>query len=101
MFFGTPHRGSNIAYWASIVVSIGRVAFPMRFKGTYLRALKENSELLREISENFLSIAPRFRIISFFEELNHPLLGGVVCSILFTHIARDTNRPIYISTYLS
>jgi hypothetical protein len=83
MFFGTPHRGSAVATWALMLNAIGCFAF-MRLSDKYIKTLKLDSEELAQISESFLSIASRFKIVSFYEELRHPSVNRVVS--YFCHV---------------
>ena len=70
---GTPHRGSSLANWGSILAGIGKMMFlsPTR---QLLDDLKSNSKALSEISEDFVKIVCRYSIKSFYEENK---IGGI------------------------
>lgn len=70
MFFGTPHRGSDAAYWAAYVTRVLSVI--QLGRGTnqaFVSALKPNSETFSNISEQWIERADQLRIRSFYETL--------------------------------
>jgi predicted nucleotide-binding protein (sugar kinase/HSP70/actin superfamily) len=88
VFLGTPHRGSRVADWSSIVTGIAKVMFLGRPR-KLLDDLKTNCKALSDISEDFINIVSRFTIKSFFEEnrLNHVI---IVCASY--HLKACTNH---------
>ena len=75
VFLGTPHRGSNLASWASILVSISKVAF-LNPRADLLDDLKKNCKTLKDISEDFTKIVGEYIVKSFYEE--HKVKGIIV-----------------------
>lgn len=69
---GTPHRGSGLADWGSILAGIAKIMF-LSPKKQLLDDLKSNSKALSEISEDFIKIVSRYGVKSFYEENK---LGG-------------------------
>ncbi|KAH7204891.1 ankyrin repeat-containing domain protein [Fusarium redolens] len=67
VFMGTPHRGSSVADWGSILAGIARIMF-LKPKRQLLDDLRSNSRTLSDISEDFLKIVSRYSIKSFYEE---------------------------------
>jgi hypothetical protein len=64
---GTPHRGSKVADWSSMVSGIGKLMF-LSLPRRLLHDLKTNCKAWSDISEDFINIVSRFTIKSFFEE---------------------------------
>ena len=70
LFFGTPHKGSNIAEWGSWLEWICDAILPTRVIDTQpqlVNALKANSETLQNIDRQFIHLASRFHIYFFHE----------------------------------
>lgn len=68
VFFGTPHRGSDAAYWASFVATLlkyGQLGFGTN--STYIAALQRNSQTFADISEQFIERAVELKIRTFYE----------------------------------
>ena len=70
LFLGTPHHGSdraNLATFAQRIVHL----LPSKLVDTdsqLLEALKTGSEVLQEITDNFVPLMKRFRIYFFWEQ---------------------------------
>ena len=88
IFFGTPHRGSNLAYWGRLLSGVAQ-ATQMDTHDGILRDLdpKSNSSKLRELNLDFDDIlcdhqkARELRVFSFQEALGMTgvnFLGGKV-----------------------
>jgi hypothetical protein len=68
VFFGVPHRGSNVAYWAAFaarILQLGQLG--LRTNSTYVKALQRNSSTFAEISTQFVERAEPLSIRTFFE----------------------------------
>jgi hypothetical protein len=95
-FFGTPHRGSQLAKLGETVAKAVR-AFLRTPNNTFINALKENDLYANELSANFSQLLEDYKYINFYETL--PLRSlGIVCRrtnplllLLFT----ITNKPIF------
>lgn len=71
MFFGTPHQGSGTANLATFAQRIVDVLVPSKIVDTQsqlLDALKEGSEMLQEITDNFVPLMKNIRIYFFWEQ---------------------------------
>ncbi|KAI1127149.1 Alpha/Beta hydrolase protein [Nemania abortiva] len=77
VFFGTPHRGSDAANWASLAKRIGRVVVPGSKRGL-LEMLKTHSEGLYNVNEDFRPLSTNYAIVSFYEEYAYRIWGKVV-----------------------
>ncbi|KAH7069381.1 Alpha/Beta hydrolase protein [Paraphoma chrysanthemicola] len=67
LFFGTPHRGADLAFWGDIIAKIAKTVF-LNPKRELIKDLKTNSQPLVQVSEDFRPIADKYKIVSFFEE---------------------------------
>lgn len=70
LFLGTPHNGSNLAKWGSLLQKICAAAFPRKFLDSspqLIQALKANNETLQNINRLFIEIIGRFHISFFYE----------------------------------
>ncbi|KAK8189294.1 uncharacterized protein BKA78DRAFT_319145 [Phyllosticta capitalensis] len=65
IFFGTPHQGSDLAKWASILNGLGK-AFRVR-NSAVVEELKRWSNPLNELTTTFSELAERFQITTYFE----------------------------------
>lgn len=71
LFFGTPHQGSGTANLGVFAQRIVDVLLPSRVVDTQsqlLDALKENSEVLQEITDNFVPLMKDLRVYFFWEQ---------------------------------
>lgn len=70
LFMGTPHLGSDLAKWGTLLQSIASAALPRRFfdsSSHLVEALKTNNETLQNINRQFNEIMPKLRIYLFYE----------------------------------
>ena len=68
VFLGTPHRGSNSAYWASFVArALQVVQFGVGTNSTLLRDLQSSSKVLSDISQQWLERSTPLSIRTFYE----------------------------------
>ncbi|KAK5652117.1 hypothetical protein OQA88_10759 [Cercophora sp. LCS_1] len=79
MFFGTPHRGSDLAKWATSISGIAQTAVS-KPGAKLIKTLETNSPDLLKISEDFGPLAPKYAITSFYEENAHPTTSNLVVS---------------------
>ena len=92
LFLGTPHNGSDIAKWGTLLQSICSAALPSRFFDTspqLVEALKTNNETLQNINRSFVEIIGRFRIF-FFHESKPTNLKGTMQYI----VDEDSAAPV-------
>ncbi|KAI0400445.1 ribonuclease-like protein p/mrp subunit [Xylaria palmicola] len=71
LFFGTPHQGSGTANLATFAQRIIDALLPSKLVDTQaqlLDALKESSEVLQEITDNFAPLMKDIRIYFFWEQ---------------------------------
>ncbi|KAI9888867.1 MAG: hypothetical protein M1814_006217 [Vezdaea aestivalis] len=71
LFFGTPHNGSSKASLLNSLQKLVAVTVPQRvFKSerSLSKALKEESETLENVTDQFTPLMPNFRIFFFWEQ---------------------------------
>jgi hypothetical protein len=68
MFFGTPHRGSSVATWSTLLANTMSAARLGTATNKVLsRDLQTQSEVLQQISKSFVQRAKSLQLISFYE----------------------------------
>ncbi|KAI0466974.1 ribonuclease-like protein p/mrp subunit [Xylaria cf. heliscus] len=98
LFFGTPHQGSGTANLATFAQRIVDVLVPSKLVDTQaqlLDALKEGSEVLQEITDNFAPLMKDLRIYFFWEQEKTDLgykLDYVVTETSAAPILDNTDR---------
>jgi hypothetical protein len=78
LFLGTPHNGSDLAKWGTLLQSICSAVLPKKFFDTspqLIEALKTNNETLQNINRNFSPIIGRFHVYMFHESKPTDLKG--------------------------
>ena len=77
VFLSTPHRGTNLAEVLNRILQVSFIASPMKF----IAELASGSQTLQKLNEQFRHVAPRLKIVSFYETRPTPMLKGtrVVC----------------------
>ncbi|EXJ61254.1 uncharacterized protein A1O5_12046 [Cladophialophora psammophila CBS 110553] len=71
LFFGTPHHGSSKANLGSVIQKMASVTIPrsvLNTESNLIKALREGSETLQDINDQFCPLISRFRIIFFWEQ---------------------------------
>lgn len=71
LFFGTPHHGSSKARLLGSLQKFVRLAIPSNvasFESDLVNALKEQSEILQNINDQFVPLMAEFRIYFFWEQ---------------------------------
>lgn len=70
IFFGVPHRGSDVAFWAAFAASLLQHAL-LGFRGnpTYVESLKRNSKTFADISRQFVARGAKLQIRTFYETI--------------------------------
>src|SRR5271170_1461681 len=77
MFFGTPHRGSEAAYWGAYAANVLKVLQLGRGTNTsFVSALQRNSPEFAHISQQWIERAAPLKIRTFYE--TERLLGELV-----------------------
>lgn len=68
VFFGVPHRGADLAYWASFATALAK-NLTLGFTGNinHVEALKRNSQAFAKISQLFVERAANVQIRTFYE----------------------------------
>lgn len=70
LFLGTPHNGSDLAKWGSLLERISSAVLPKKFFDTspqLIQALKTNNETLQNINRLFIEIHNRYHLYFFHE----------------------------------
>lgn len=85
VFLGVPHRGADIAYWASLPANIIKYG-SLGFRGStdFLNSLEKNSESWRTISKQFVERAESLQIRTFFEtkKIGNVLVSTASCLLV-------------------
>lgn len=69
IFLGTPHRGSGLASLGETVAKTASVAFGKRkIQTQLLKTLRENSQQLQDLAEEFTELHSLYKIVTCFEQ---------------------------------
>jgi protein SERAC1 len=71
LFFGTPHHGSNKAHLVSSLQKLADLTIPkalVQTESALINALEEDSEILQNITDQFVPLMSNFRIYYFWEQ---------------------------------
>ncbi|KAH8199450.1 hypothetical protein TruAng_006388 [Truncatella angustata] len=69
VFLSTPHRGTHLAETLNRILQVSFVTSPMQF----IAELMEGSQTLQKLNEQFRHVAPKLRIVSFYETRPTPI----------------------------
>lgn len=78
IFLGTPHSGSNMAAWGTILQGMSDAVIPKSFfqsESVLLKTLKRDNETLQNINNHFLDVYQRFKILMAHENHKTDLKG--------------------------
>ncbi|KAI8945547.1 hypothetical protein F4801DRAFT_568034 [Xylaria longipes] len=78
VFLGTPHTGSDIATWGTVLQAMSDAVVPRSFfqsESVLLRTLKRDNETLQNINNHFLDVYQRFKILMAHENHKTDLKG--------------------------
>lgn len=78
LFLGTPHNGSDVAKWGTLLHNICTAVLPKKFMDSsphLIKSLQTNNETLRGINSGFAPIQPRLHIYLFHETRTMDLHG--------------------------
>ena len=108
MFMGTPHLGTDTIHLALFAERLIHVFVPSKIMDTnsqFLDALKEGSDMLQEVTDNFVPLMKRFRIYFFWEQdktnfgtkweyvrLKRPLLTDVFVNLWLARLFQRHQR---------
>ncbi|RAK99392.1 LipA and NB-ARC domain protein [Aspergillus ibericus CBS 121593] len=67
LFLGTPHNGSNLAVMGKLMANIVSACSPLRPPRALIRDLQKDSEVLLEITEDFVKRRRTVHLVSFYE----------------------------------
>lgn len=68
MFFGTPHRGCDAAYWGAYAANVLKISQLGRGTNTsFISALRRNSTEFANISQQWIERAAPLKIRTFYE----------------------------------
>jgi hypothetical protein len=71
LFFGTPHHGSSKAHLVSSLQKLASFTIPrsaLQTESALVNALEEDSEILQDITDQFVPLMSNFRIYYFWEQ---------------------------------
>ena len=81
IFFGVPHRGSDVAYWGTFAANLlETIQLGFGTNSNFVKDLQRNSETLANISEQFFPLGDKLKIRTFYE--TERLLNRVVCPLI-------------------
>lgn len=69
VFMGTPHRGSDLAFWSSMLATIGNLFVLGSLRTDLLQDLQNKSDTLGSICSQFVERAQLLHILTFYERL--------------------------------
>ncbi|KAI0458926.1 hypothetical protein F5B21DRAFT_372218 [Xylaria acuta] len=78
VFLGTPHTGSDIATWGTVLQAMSDAVVPRSFfqsESVLLKTLKRDNETLQNINNHFLDVYQRFKILMAHENHKTDLKG--------------------------
>ncbi|RYP09080.1 hypothetical protein DL764_001501 [Monosporascus ibericus] len=78
VFLGTPHTGSDMAAWGTVLQAMSDAVVPKSFfqsESVLLKTLKRDNETLQNINNHFLDIYQRFKIMMAHENHKTDLKG--------------------------
>ncbi|KAK8110225.1 uncharacterized protein PG998_006682, partial [Apiospora kogelbergensis] len=78
VFLSTPHRGTHLAETLNRILQVSFLASPMQF----ISELAEGSQTLQNLNEQFRHVAPKLRIMSFYETRPTSLVKKVQLMVL-------------------
>ena len=79
MFFSTPHKGSAMASFATVLGQVMKCASLGANTNTILlKDLQQHSPKLEQVSNTFLQLAGKLRIVSFYELNKMDYMNSVV-----------------------
>jgi hypothetical protein len=87
MFMGTPHRGSDMAFWTSIFSSLADILTLGSIRTELLQDLQPKSACLGNICSQFVERAQSLRIFTVYERLKIKGLPGLVICFHFSSLA--------------
>ncbi|CZR66344.1 uncharacterized protein PAC_16245 [Phialocephala subalpina] len=68
IFFGVPHRGSDVAYWGTFAANLlETIQLGFGTNSNFVKDLQRNSETLANISEQFFPLGDKLKIRTFYE----------------------------------
>ena len=79
VFLGTPHTGSDMAAWATVLQAMSDAVMPKTFfqsESVLLKTLKKDNETLQNINNHFLDIYQRFKILMAHENHKTDIKGS-------------------------
>jgi hypothetical protein len=85
VFMGTPHRGSELVPWTfllSNIVNLATLGYGVR--NDLLRELHPKSDILRDISRQFVHRTASLKIVTFIEQQVEGPLKTLVCPYFAT-----------------
>lgn len=88
VFFGTPHRGSDLAYWATFAATLANVVqLGRNTNTTYVKGLKENSKEFAHIAQQWIERGSKLQIRTFYETERYN--GMLVCLKNFSNRSKS------------
>ena len=93
MFMGTPHRGSDAAYWGTILGRLADIPFVTGIRNDLLRDLAPKSTVLGNICDQFVERAIPLQIITVYERVK--MMGFT--DLVRVHVSKTKRRTANMS----
>jgi hypothetical protein len=78
VFFGVPHRGSDVAYWGNFAANLLKITqLGFGTNTSFVKVLKRNSTAFAEISQQFIGCGANLPIRTFYE--TEKFMNQLVC----------------------
>ncbi|KAJ5950462.1 uncharacterized protein N7479_008875 [Penicillium vulpinum] len=92
LFLGTPHNGSSLAGMGKLVANILSACSPLRPPRTLIGTLQKDSEVLLEITQDFIKRRKQVHIVSFYE-LEFTSIGPFLKKLIVEQQSAVLNIP--------
>jgi hypothetical protein len=93
VFMGTPHRGSDLAWWSSFLANILQVTTAGTSTNPRLvTALKNESTTLSDISTQFIERGAGLKIYTFYETERFERMNCLVCHVSYVLTNADNGH---------
>ena len=96
MFFGVPHRGSNIALWSNALARLANIPLFGGLRTDLLSDLSPKSILLGNIHDQFIERGKHLQIFSFYERKKIPGFADLVVdrSSALLQVSNEISLPV-------
>ncbi|KAK0706163.1 hypothetical protein B0T26DRAFT_602542, partial [Lasiosphaeria miniovina] len=97
IFFGTPHFGAEKKQWNHLAQRYSQLSGSRGQASLLLAAMIRDSGDLAEISEDFTEVAPKYKIISFFEMVTWQNTGELIVDMTSARLDIHGERVVGVN----